>query len=185
MKSSDRALLQIKDSVARLYSANKELKRVQEYVSEVRKKEQLVISNFMFSNFAQNENTFEVELDEGSVFYKDPVKVRVTKIRQKKVTWDFKKLKKQLPKEVFKKVVRRTYTVNNMDGLVKYLKSCGVDPNKFKKYIDVDFEEDIEAMEQAYAVGEIKDEDVKGCYTLTMGEPYIRLTEIKKNGTKV
>ena len=46
MKDSQRTMLQIKDNVRRLYDAQQEKKQFDKYYDEVRKKEQLAISNF-------------------------------------------------------------------------------------------------------------------------------------------
>ena len=176
---------QIKDSVRELYEAQIEKKEAEQYYNEVRKKEQIVISNYMFSNLPKGQENFEVTLDSGKQFYTNHVKLRVTRVRRTSVTWDTDKLKKALNKEQFKRATTKEYTITNMDGLVKYLKSCGVDPKKFKKYISVSTQVNTDALEQMYAVGEISQKDVKGCYTTEMGEPYMRLTELKENGTEV
>ena len=59
-------MLQIKDSVRKLYDAQQEKKQFDKYYEEVRKKEQLSISNFMFTNLPKDQNSFEIELDEGA-----------------------------------------------------------------------------------------------------------------------
>lgn len=176
---------QIKDSVRELYEAQREKKEAENYYNEVRKKEQVVISNYMFSNLPKGEESFEVTLDSGKHFYANHTKLRVTRVRKTSVTWDTDKLKKALSKEQFKRATTKEYSVTDMDGLVKYLKSCGVDPKKFKKYIDVSTQVNVPALEQMYETGELKMSDVAGCYTKEVGEPYMRLTEIKDNGTEV
>ena len=131
-------MLQIKDSVRKLYDAQQEKKQFDKYYEEVRKKEQLSISNFMFTNLPKGKNSFEIELDEGVGYYTNHMKLNVTRIRTKRVTWLLDKLKQKLGKDTYKDVVDKTYTVNDIQGLIKYLKSCGVDAKKFKKFIDVD-----------------------------------------------
>ena len=173
-------MLQIKDNVRRLYDAQQEKKRFEKYYEEVRKKEQLSISNFMFANLPKDQNSFEIELDEGAGYYTNHVKLNVTRIRTKKITWLLDKLKQKLGKETYNDVIDKTYTVNNMQGLIKYLKSCGVDPKKFKKFIDVDETLNEAKLNTYYETGALKKEDIEGCYTVKMGEPYIRITEIKR-----
>ena len=173
-------MLQIKDSVRKLYDAQQEKKQFDKYYDEVRKKEQLSISNFMFTNLPKDQNSFEIELDEGAEYYTNHVKLNVTRIRTKKVTWLLDKLKQKLGKDVYSEVVDKTYTVNDMQGLIRYLKSCGVDPKKFKKFIDVKEEIDETKLDTYYETGALKTKDREGCYTVKMGEPYIRITELKK-----
>ena len=129
-------MLQIKDNVRRLYDAQQEKKQFDKYYDEVRKKEQIAISNFIFTNLPKDQNSFEIELDEGAGYYTNHVKLNVTRVRTKKVTWLLDKLKQKLGKDVYSEVVDKTYTVNDMQRLSRYLKSCGGEPKKIKKFID-------------------------------------------------
>lgn len=173
-------MLQIKDSVRKLYDAQQEKKQFDKYYEEVRKKEQLSISNFMFTNLPKDQNSFEIELDEGVGYYTNHMKLNVTRIRTKRVTWLLDKLKQKLGKDIYKDVVDKTYTINDIQGLIKYLKSCGVDPKKFKKFIDVDETLNETKLNTYYETGALKKSDIEGCYDVKMGEPYIRLTELKR-----
>lgn len=173
-------MLQIKDSVRKLYDAQQEKKQFDKYYEEVRKKEQLSISNFMFTNLPKGKNSFEIELDEGVGYYTNHMKLNVTRIRTKRVTWLLDKLKQKLEKDIYKDVVDKTYTINDIQGLIKYLKSCGVDPKKFKKFIDADETLNETKLNTYYETGALKKSDIEGCYDVKMGEPYIRLTELKR-----
>lgn len=180
MKDSQRTMLQIKDSVRKLYDVQQEKKQFDKYYEEVRKKEQLSISNFMFTNLPKDQNSFEIELDEGVGYYTNHMKLNVTRIRTKRVTWLLDKLKQKLGKDTYKDVVDKTYTINDIQGLIKYLKSCGVDPRKFKKFIDVDETLNETKLNTYYETGALKKSDIEGCYDVKVGEPYIRLTELKR-----
>ena len=173
-------MLIVKDSVRKLYDAQQEKKQFDKYYDEVRKKEQLSISNFMFTNLPKDQNSFEIELDEGAEYYTNHVKLNVTRVRTKKVTWILDKLKQKVGKDIYSDVVNKTYTVNDMQGLIRYLKTCGVDPKKFKKFIDVTEELDETKLDTYYETGALKTKDIEGCYTVKMGEPYIRITELKR-----
>lgn len=174
-----KAVEQIKESVQKLYKAQQDKKKFDKYYEDVRKKEQLYISNWMFSNLKNGENSFTVKLDNGMDFYSNPVTVTVTKVRRKKVTWDLEALKKKLSKEKFMTVVNKEYTVIDMPGLVKYLKTCGVDAKKFKKFINVSETLDETKLDTMYETGKLKQEEIRGCYTVGMSEPYFRITEEK------
>lgn len=180
MKDSQRTMLQIKDSVRKLYDAQQEKKQFDKYYEEVRKKEQLSISNFIFTNLPKDQNSFEIELDEGVGYYTNHIKLNVTRIRANRVTWLLDKLKQKLGKDIYKDVVDKTYTINDIQGLIKYLKSCGVDPRKFKKFIDVDETLNETKLNTYCETGALKKSDIEGCYDVKMGEPYIRLTELKR-----
>lgn len=174
-----KAVEQIKESVQKLYKAQQDKKEFDSYYEAVRKKEQLCISNWMFSNLKNGENSFTVKLDNGVDFYSNPVTVTVTKVRRKKIIWDLEALKKKLSKEKFKDVVNKKYTVVDMQGLVKYLKTCGVDAKKFKKFIDVSETLNETKLDTMYETGKLKQEEIRGCYTVGMSEPYFRITEEK------
>lgn len=179
MKEKNSNLNLIKDSVRRLYELGQEKKKFDEYYNQVRKKEQLMVSNFMFSNLPKDENSFEITLDEGINFCTNPTKVIVTRIRTKKVFWLVEKLKEKLDKKTYNKIVDKTYTINDIEGLIKYLKSCGVDAKKFKKFIEVNEEVDGTELNNLYDRGEIKKKQIEDCYKVKLGEPYIRITEQK------
>lgn len=180
MKDLQKTMLLIKDSVRKLYDAQQEKKQFDKYYEEVRKKEQLAISNFMFTSLPKGQNSFEIELDEGAGYYTNHVKLNVTRVRTKKVTWLLDKLKQKVGKDIYSDVVNKTYTVNDMQGLIRYLKTCGVDPKKFKRFIDVTEELDETKFDTYYETGALKTKDIEGCYTVKMGEPYIRITELKR-----
>ena len=84
MKDLQKTMLLIKDSVRKLYDAQQEKKQFDKYYDEVRKKEQLSISNFMFTSLPKGQNSFEIELDEGAGYYTNHVKLNVTRVRTKK-----------------------------------------------------------------------------------------------------
>lgn len=174
-----KAVEQIKESVQKLYKAQQDKKKFDKYYDDVRKKEQLCISNWMFSNLKNGENSFTVKLDNGMDFYSSPVTVTVTKVRKTKITWDLEALKKKLSKEKFITVVNKEYTVIDMPGLVKYLKTCGVDAKKFKKFINVSETLDETKLDTMYETGKLKQEEIRGCCTVGMSEPYFRITEEK------
>lgn len=180
MKDLQKTMLLIKDSVRKLYDAQQEKKQFDKYYEEVRKKEQLAISNFMFTSLPKGQNSFEIELDEGAGYYTNHVKLNVTRVRTKKVTWLLDKLKQKVGKDIYSEVVNKTYTVNDMQGLIRYLKTCGVDPKKFKRFIDVTEELDETKLDTYYETGALKTKDIEGCYTVKMGETYIRITELKR-----
>lgn len=179
MRDLQKVLQPIKSSVARLYGLQQEKKDFDKYYSEVKNKEQLSVSNFMFSALPKGTESFEIELDEGTAFYEKPVKVLVNKIRKKTILWNADKLKKKLNKNHYSEAVDKTYTISNMPGLIKYLKRCGVDPVKFKSFIDVAETVNETKLNNLYELGEISKADIEGCYDVKMSEPYIRITEAK------
>ena len=168
----------VKNSIRLLYEARKEEKRTKKYLDEVNQKESLLISNYMYS--CKADDCFNVTLDEGRNYYASHVKLKVQKIRNKKIVWFIDKLKQTLTKEQQKEVIDKTYEITDMDGLINYLKSCGVKPKEFKKYISVTEMVNEQKLDNAYQTGLIKRKQIENCYDMELGKPYIKLTEIKK-----
>jgi hypothetical protein len=78
-------------------------------------------------------------------------------------------------------VVKR-YNIIDMEGLIKYLKSCGVNPTKFKSYIGVEKSVNMNAFNQLYDLGEIQKSDIEGCYTVNKSASYLKINAKKAEG---
>lgn len=170
--------LKIKDSVRRLYDARQKKKQVDNYTSEVNRKESLYIRNYMFSNCS--DKSFEIELDEGEEYYINPIKVKVQEVRTKKVNWFLSKMKQALTKKQYNSVVDKQYMIVDMPGLIEYLKSCGASAKTFKSFISVQETVNEAKLEKAYDLGDIKRKQLDGCYEVVEGSPYVKITEIKQ-----
>ena len=107
-------------------------------------------------------------------------KLEVQKIVQKKVIFDIEKLKKKIDKKLLKKFVDKTYTINDFEGLIEYLKTCGVDPIKFKSYLQITENVNQKKLDQLSNLGIINEDDIKGCYEVKKNEGYIKFTEIEE-----
>lgn len=177
----------IKGSVKRLYDVrNKRLKTEKECKAEEEalKRE---ISNYMFCNVDEEGKPLK-EMDvlvdggdgeDGAELAFRPVLFRVTKSKATKIVFIVEKLKERLDKALCKKVIKKRYEIVNMEGLKKYLKSCGVDPKKFKKYILVTEYVDYDMMEQLYEFGEIDIKGLKGCYDIKESKETISVKKLK------
>lgn len=171
----------VKDSLYCLLDAKKKYQDAKEYYEAVRKKESVKISNYIFSELPKGSKSFEIGMNEGNMFYQNNKTYVVSSYRKTSITWFIDKIKKNISKEYTRKFIDRTYTVNDMEGLVSYLKSCGVNPVEFKKYIDVSESINKEKLDRLYELGEIKRNDIKDCYVIEYGDPCVRIVE-KKHG---
>lgn len=172
--------MRIEDSVRKLYEALTKQKQVSEYVQAVKQKEYLTISNWMFSNLKKGVESFEVRLDDGECYYMNPINLRVTRVRRKTMIWDVEMLRTVLGRNRYEKVVTKKYSINNMPGLIEYLKECGVDPKKFKTFISVETEVNEVSMDNMLERGEISELEIGNCYSIDVGDPYFKLTELKR-----
>lgn len=103
--------------------------------------------------------------------YKDELFV-VKKRCRTYIKWNFQKLAKNLGNKLFKQVVNKKYIVNDMLGLIEYLKSCNVDPNIFKKYIDVEYSLNEAELDNLELLGKVKAEQLEGCFNLSFSKPW-------------
>ncbi len=88
------------------------------------------------------------------------------------IKWNFQKLATNLGNKLFKQVVNKKYIVNDMFGLIEYLKSCNVDPNIFKKYIDVEYSLNEAELDNLELLGKVKAEQLEGCFNLSFSKPW-------------
>lgn len=71
-----------------------------------------------------------------------------------------------------KDVIDKSYTITDINRLIVYLKSCGVDPKVFKSFINVTKTVDEKKLDKLADLGLISKEQLEGCYTLKRQKPY-------------
>ena len=79
-----------------------------------------------------------------------------------------------------KDVIDKSYTITDINRLIIYLKSCGVDPKVFKSFINVTKTVDEKKLDKLADLGLIRKEQLEGCYTLKRKKP--RFTVKMKRG---
>lgn len=95
-------------------------------------------------------------------------------VKNTKVIFDIGKLEKRLGKDS-NAFIDKEYTINDMQGLVRLLKEYGVNPKKFKKFIDVDKKVNQEKLNQLSDLGALNEEDLDGCYEVKELSSYLRV----------
>lgn len=80
------------------------------------------------------------------------------------------KLKENLDKEKYDKVVDKTVLVRDLDGLIRMLKEYGVPSKKFKDFINVRSEISVEKMDNLIEMGEIDINEIQGCFKVDYEE---------------
>lgn len=103
--------------------------------------------------------------------------LKVKNITPKKLIWNTSKLKEKLNKDVFNEVVERQYTINDIEGLTEYLKSCGVNPKIFKSFIDVKENVNQKMIDDLGNQGVINTKSLKGCFEIVENTSYIKIFE--------
>ena len=143
----------------------------------LRVKEQKIIAEKAIKDFKQEfndkmERYFKQEniaksldiscFDESSSCLED---VRVNRIQKISVDFDAVKLENVLSKQLRKQVIIKRYEIIDYDGLVKYLKDCGVNPKIFKQFLNVSKTVDVQELERLEELGKITKEQIQNCYT--------------------
>lgn len=96
----------------------------------------------------------------------------VNKVQKTSIDFDVDKLENNLSKEMSKDVIDKSYTITDINRLIVYLKSCGVDPKVFKSFINVTKTVDEKKLDKLADLGLINKEQLEGCYTLKRKKPY-------------
>lgn len=109
-------------------------------------------------------------------------KLTVSKVEKTSIEWDADKLERKLPRSVARKVIKKKYFIADMRGLTEYLKSCGVDPKVFKKFLTIERTVDMKAVDQLGNVGEMSVQQISGCYIVKCHKPYFTLSVKKDDG---
>lgn len=111
----------------------------------------------------------------------------VRKVEKAQIIWDVAKLEKHIPPKLVKQVIRKQYYVDNMPGLIAYLKHCGVDPKIFKQYIRAEKFVDQKAVDRLGDLGQLTVHHLSGCYDVKCSKPYYTVTlkqdDVATNGT--
>ena len=167
----------IKLAVIELFEESEKFKQIKEAYEKKRDSLQVQIRNFMYVNGVDD---FRFLAQTGSRFSTNNCPLKVKNVKQRKVEFDIPKLEKRFEKELLNKFIKKEYKITDWEGLVEYLKSCGVNPKKFLSYVEVTKTVDGKKLDELSELGEITRQDLKGCYTITENVGYIRITELEE-----
>lgn len=156
------------------YHKQQKLKGIQKKFDELKREFEEEMECLFRSRGARRMKFESDELD-GS----DTLSVKM--VERTSIEWDAEKLEKRVPRGVAKKVIRKQYAIADMNGLVRYLKSCGVDPNIFKRFLRVEKSVDQEAVDRLGELGQISVRAISGCYIVKCQKPYFTLSVKKGN----
>lgn len=144
---------------------------------KVYKKRKEVFNKMAEDFFKDSGETQDIFLTEETTV---PMVITVKKCQAVSIQFDADKLENKLNKEYCQEVISKKYEVLDMPGLVEYLKSCGVNPKKFKKFIGVIKNVDQKKLDQLFATGKLSEKDVDGCYMTEKRNPYYTVNAKKK-----
>lgn len=109
-----------------------------------------------------------------------PTIITVKKCQSVSIQFDAGKLEEKLDKEYCQEIISKKYEIQDITGLIEYLKSCGVNPKKFKSFLNITKVVDQKKLDQLFLTGKLSEKDVDGCYTTEKKSPYYTVTTKKK-----
>lgn len=155
-----------KQSIVNFFQKQKRFKQIQTRFCEIKAD----FYNDMEDYFKHNsvDGKLTIECDE----FDDTKSFVVTRIQSSRVEFNPDKLEKVLGKELSRDVIQKHYEIVDMNGLVTYLKECGIDPKVFKSFISVRKTVNTKELDRLEELGKITAEQIKGCYTVKSQSPY-------------
>ena len=96
----------------------------------------------------------------------------VNKVQKTSIVFDIDALENNLSKEMCKDVIDKSYTITDINRLIIYLKSCGVNPKVFKSFLNVTKTVDSKKLDKLADLGLISEKQLEGCYTIKKNNPY-------------
>ena len=142
-----------------------------------RQQEKVKEMNSKFDTFKKKfyKKMLDYNIDSKEIIYGDKA-ISATKVQSTKINFDIPKLEKILDEDILDEIIEKQYSINDMQGLIEYLKSCGVNPKKFRSFLNVSKSIDQSKLNNLQALGKIELEDLEGAYTVTLNNPYYRVS---------
>lgn len=172
---------EIKSLVSAFYLKQEEFKKIEKSFGKMKKEFYKKMDEYFSSTVCGAEKI-------AIPFLENPEseRVLVSKVERKKINFDADKIEKVLKEKGLKteinSAIEKKVFIKDYTGLIKYLKTCGVSPEKFKSFLDVEKKVIPEALDNLEALGKIEIDDIKGCYSVEAGNPYYRVSLGKVSG---
>lgn len=155
-----------RQSILNFFQKQKKFKQIQNRFGEIKAD----FYNDMEDYFKHNsvDGKLTIECDE----FGETKSFVVTRIQSSRVEFNPDKLEKVLGKELSRDVIQRHYEIVDINGLITYLKDCGISPKVFKSFISVRKTVNTKELDRLEELGKITAEQIKGCYTVKSQSPY-------------
>lgn len=160
-------LVRCRKSVLSFFEEQKEFKQAQTKHEELKTKFYSDMEELFDSEKIDKSCSFSY-----SYYADSELNLEVNKVQKSSVIFDADKLEKTLSKEICKDVIIKRYEVNDMFGLIAYLKEHNVDPKVFKSFLTITKSVDVKELERLEELGKITVEQLKGCYLVKKQKPY-------------
>lgn len=165
-----------KQSIINFFQKQKRFKQIQTRFCEIKADFYNDMEDYFECNNIDGKLTIESNTFDGAENFV------VTRIQSSKVEFNPDKLEKVLGKELSFNVIQKHYEIIDMNGLVTYLKECGIDSKVFKSFISVRKTVNTKELDRLEELGKITAEQIKGCYTVKSQSPYFTVNVGKGQG---
>lgn len=98
------------------------------------------------------------------------------RVKPVSIKYDEEAMLKSLSKDEINALFDKSYEIVDMTGLIQLLKSYGVSPKQFKKFISVKQSLSNEKLNHLYEIGVLALDDLKGCYTVIKKSEYWKIS---------
>lgn len=155
-----------KKSVINFFQKQKKFKQIQNQFCEIKADFYNDMEDYFKCNSIDGKLTIECDTLDGAENFV------VKRIQSSRIEFNPDKLEKALGKELSSDVIQKHYEIVDMNGLITYLKKCGISPKVFKSFISVQKTVDMKELDRLEELGKITAEQIKGCYTVKSQSPY-------------
>lgn len=156
-----------KQSAMNFFQKQKKFKQIQTRFGEIKADFYNDMEDYFRCNGIDNKLT--IDCDE---YVEGNQTLVVTRVQSSKIEFNPDKLERALGKELSENVIQKHYEINDMIGLITYLKESGVNPKVFKSFISIRKTVNTKELDRLEELGMITAEQVKGCYTIKSQNPY-------------
>lgn len=153
-----------KQAIITFFQKQKKFKQVQTRFGEIKTEFYSDMEDYFECNNIDGKLTIDCGMNMGTV--------SVTRIQSSRVEFNPDKLEKALGKELAQDVIQKHYEIIDMNGLVTYLRECGISPKVFKSFISIRKTVNTKELDRLEELGKITAEQIKGCYTIKSQNPY-------------
>ena len=167
---------EFKASVLTYFNKQRRFKKIKDDMEIIKKSFYEAMEDYFQCNELEDSVTIKYDC------YANEGGLVVKRVQPKTIEFDANKLEKRIGKELAKDVIVKSYTIDDMNGLIAYLKECGVDPNIFKSFVNVEKKVNQKQLDNLYELGKIDENDIEGCFTVNARSPYFTVNLAKEKG---
>lgn len=171
---------ELEKKIFRAYSLSEEFKKAEEEY-KVQKNDLAVEISDLAHRLEQE--TFDFEYDPGSIAKRrlglkqnEAFLMSCKRVKPTTIKYNEEAMLRSLKKDEINALFDKSYEIIDIFGLIQLLKSYGVSPKQFKKFISVKQTLSSEKLNHLYEIGILTLDDLKGCYTVVKKSEYWKIS---------